>query len=306
MKSEKLFLVAGYILITLIWGSTWLAIKIGLDSVPPFYGVSLRFSLALAILLIMLLLRGERLPTDKTARIIYVQLGLCSFSLPFALVYWAEQYIPSSLASILFAFYPFVVMILSHFILADERITLFKLIGVLAGFVGLLLIFQFDFSLGSANTRGMIAILVSVLLQGSSLVFAKKYSHHISPVAMNVGGLIVGVPIMYLIAMSTESYSMVHLDVKGILSIVYLGTFGSVVTFGTYYWLLKRMQAVLLSFVSFLTPILAVIFGTIFLSESLSPHIFSGAVLVLGGLVVMNGREVVGIVKGKYEKKSLS
>ncbi len=211
-----------------------------------------------------------------------------TFSTPFALVYWAEQYIPSSLASILFAFYPVVVMIVSHYLLDDERITVVKILGVLLSFAGLVVLFSDDFDLNSSYTNGMLAMLVSVLLQGTSLVLIKKFGKELSPIAMNVGGLIFGVPLMAIVAISTESFSAIHFDEKGIYSVLYLGIFGTVVAFVVYYWLLKRMQAVILSFSSYITPILAIIFGNIFLSETLSRHVVLGALLVLGGLTVVN------------------
>ena len=295
-KSDKYLLILGFATISLIWGSTWLAIKIGLDSDPPFFGVALRFTVAFLILAFILKLRGEKLPTDRNSIFLYLQLGICSFSLPFALVYWSEQYISSGLASILFAFYPFVVMVLSHYILDDEKITIYKTTGLIAAFVGLILIFGIDVTFSSSATQGMIAVIISVIFQATSLVFVKKNGKHIRPVAMNVGGMIVGLPIMYAIAFSTESFSSVHFDAKGILSIFYLGSFGTVITFVVYYWLLKRVQAVLLSFTSFITPIIAVIFGTLILGETLSPNIASGAALVLGGLVIVNGREILGMI----------
>ncbi|MBI3189114.1 MAG: DMT family transporter, partial [Ignavibacteriales bacterium] len=296
-KSEKFLIIAGYTLVSLIWGSTWLGIKIGLESVPPFFGVALRFTVAFAILTTILLFQKQRVPLSRNDIFLYIQLGICSYSIPFALVYWGEQYIPSSLASILFAFYPFVVVMFSHYMLDREKINAYKLLGILSGFIGLFLIFGSDFDLSNANTHGMMAIIGSVLLQGMSLVLVKRYGKHIPPVAMNVGGMLVGLPIMFAIAFTVESFSNVRFDAKGILSILYLGTFGTVVTFVIYYWLLKRMQALFLSFISFITPILAVIFGTLVLDETLSPHIFSGAVLVLCGIAIANGKELLELLK---------
>jgi drug/metabolite transporter (DMT)-like permease len=143
----------------------------------------------------------------------------------------------------------------------------------------------------------MLAILASVLLQGISLVLVKRHGKHIPPVAMNVGGMLVGLPIMFAIAFGVESFSSVRFDAKGILSILYLSTFGTVVTFVTYYWLLKRMQALFLSFISFITPILAVLFGKLVLDETLSPNIFSGATLVLAGIVIANGKDILSAFK---------
>src|SRR5271169_2109790 len=100
MKSERLLVIAGFILISIIWGSTWLAIKIGLENIPPFFGVALRFTVASIILLAITFLRGQKIPLDKQMVLLYLSLGLLSFSLPYALVYWGEQSIPSGLTSI--------------------------------------------------------------------------------------------------------------------------------------------------------------------------------------------------------------
>jgi drug/metabolite transporter (DMT)-like permease len=302
MKSEKLLMVGGFILISLIWGSTWYAIKIGLESVPPFFGVAIRFTVAGGVLFLLLRLRGEKLPLDKDSISVYVTLAFLSFSFPFALVYWGEQYIDSGLASILFAVYPFVVATMSHFFLPSEKLNAFKVIGIVLGFIGVLIIFWDDIHIGDSATSGMIAILVSTVMQGTSLVIVKKRSKHLTPTLLTFGGMVIGVMIMYLLAFTFEDISSVRLDGKGIGSIVYLGTFGTVVTFLVYYWLLKRVEAVYLSLVSLVTPILAIILGTILLDESLSPQVFSGAALVLLGICVANGRDLLAAVqKQKYK-----
>src|ERR1051326_6846701 len=92
MKPEKILVTLGFIVISIIWGSTWLAIKIGLESVPPFYAVAFRFTLASIILYIIMRIRGERLPVDRTSLSLYLALAVLSFSFPFALVYRSEEH----------------------------------------------------------------------------------------------------------------------------------------------------------------------------------------------------------------------
>lgn len=292
MQTEKVRIIAGFIIISIIWGSTWLAIKIGLESVPPFYAVAIRFTVAATILALIIRLRGEKVPFDRNALTLYLTLAVLSFSFPFALVYWGEQYIPSSLASILFAAYPFVVATGSHFFLPSEQLNPFKVIGILLGFLGVLVIFWADIHIGEASEWGMVAILLSTLMQGTSLVIVKRLNKTITPTSLSLGGMIFGIVIMYALALAFEDFSSVHFDGKGIGSILYLGTFGTVITFVVYYWLLKRVEAVYLSLVSLVTPVLAVILGTLWLHESLSPRVFMGASLVLAGILVTNGREL--------------
>lgn len=292
----------GFIVISLIWGSTWLAIKIGLDSMPPFYGLAFRFTLAMMILFAMMKLRGESLPTDATSIKLYVVLGVCSFSIPFGLVYWGEQYIASGLAAVLFAIYPFVVAVYSHFFLPNEPMTVPKIAGIALGFVGIVLIFWSDIHLGDAATSGMIAIVASTLLQGVAIIVAKKLGKHINPITMNFGGMLIGVPIMFLLALLFDDASMITFDAKGIGSFVYLGTFGTVVTFVVYYWLLKRVEAVYMSLIALVTPVLAVILGTLYLGETLPPKVFVGAGLVLLGIFIANSKDLIQAVRHHSQK----
>ena len=290
MKSERMLIALGFVLISVIWGSTWLAIKIGLESVPPFYGVALRFSAAIIILYLYQQMRGQAFPRDSASIKAYIVVAVLSFSFPFALVYWGEQYIPSGLASILFAGYPFVVALGSHFFLADERLNVFKVCGITLGFCGIVYIFWNDLAIRSGG--GMGAILLSTLMQGTSLIIVKRVAKHLSAASLSLGGMMFGIVILYGLALTFEDFSDVHLDAKGLGSILYLGSFGTVVTFLTFYWLLKKVQAVYLSLVSLVTPVLAVILGAIWLDERLEPHVYGGAVVVLIGILIANGKDL--------------
>ena len=270
-----------------------MVIKIGLESITPFYGIAIRFTLASIILFIIMRARGEIIHLDRTSLLMYFNLGVLSFSFPFALVYWGEQYIASGLASVLFAAYPFVVAIGSHFFLSTEKLNVYKTTGITLGFIGVLIIFWSDVNTGTNNILGMVAILASTIMQGSSLVIVKKVNHSISPTSLSLGGMVVSVGIMFPLAFLFEDLSALRFDTAGIGSILYLGTFGTVITFVVYYWLLKRVEVVYLSLVSFVTPVLAVILGALWLNETLSSRIFVGGGLVLVGILIANGKDLV-------------
>ncbi|MBI3765496.1 MAG: DMT family transporter, partial [Ignavibacteriales bacterium] len=221
MNSEKLLVGTGFGLISIIWGSTWLAIKIGLDSIPPFYAVAVRFTLAVVILSLIMVVRKERLPLDLNSLALYLTLAVLSFSFPFALVYWGEQYIASGLASILFAAYPFVVAVGSHFFLPDEQLNPYKILGITLGFLGVLIIFWVDINIGESSTSGMAAILVSTLMQGTSLVIVKRKSGNVTPLSLSLGGMLFGIVIMYSLAFLFEDFSRIRFDGKGLGSILY-------------------------------------------------------------------------------------
>lgn len=293
MRTERALVIAGFAAISIVWGSTWLAIKLGLGSVPPVFGVALRFTLAAAVLYGILRLRGERVSWSRENFPVFLVLAFFSFSFPFVLVYWGEQYISSGLASILFATYPFVVAVFSHLFLPGERLSVFKVGGTLLGFAGVAVIFWTDLASGTAGFPGMAAIVLSTVLQGFSLVLVKRMGKHIPPVQLTLGGMSMSVAILWILAFLVEDPSSIRFDAAGIGSIVYLGTFGSVLTFVVYYWLLKRVEAVFLSLTSLITPILAVVLGAVFLGEVLPGTITTGAAMVLGGIVFANGSELL-------------
>ncbi len=291
MQNEKLKIAGGFLITAVIWGSTWLVIKVGLESIPPFYGAAFRFFVAVSILLLINIFSGSTIPIDKGSQKVYYMAGLLSFSIPFALVYWGQQYIPSGLSSILFALYPLIVGIFSHFMLRSEPLNIFKISGIILGFSGVVMIFARDLHWDTENTTlGMAAIIISSILQALSLILIKKYGKDISPFHLNLGGMLIGLLVLILFAITFESVSDIKLDFKGIGSVLYLGILGSVVTFSIYFWMLKRVEAVYLSLLAFVTPILAVILGAIILNEELDVQVFYGGALVLIGILCANAK----------------
>jgi drug/metabolite transporter (DMT)-like permease len=103
MKSERLLIWLGFALISTVWGTTWLAIRIGLESIPPFYAAAIRCLLAAGVLYAILRFTGGRIPATRLAWRVYLALGVLTIAIPFALIYWGQQYIPTGLSSILFA-----------------------------------------------------------------------------------------------------------------------------------------------------------------------------------------------------------
>lgn len=291
--SDRFRVWVGFFIISTVWGSTWLAIKIGLTRIPPFLSAGLRFVVASAILFLIVKARRIPVPFDADAKKLYVVLSVLSYIVPFGMVYWGQQFISSGLSSILFAAYPFWVAVFSQVLLADERLTPFKLIGIVVGFVGLLIIFAGDIHLSDVDGfLGMTAVLLSTVVQGLALVLIKKYGQPVSPFAMNLVGMSWGAVGLLSLSALTENYDGLMWDDAAIGSVLYLAVFGSVLAFVTYHWLLKRTEAVYLSLVSFINPIVAVMLGAAVLDETLTPSVFTGAIFVLLGILLANGRHL--------------
>lgn len=303
MKSESFKIGLGYILITLLWGSTWLAIRVGLDSLTPMFAVGLRFFIASFFVFIVMKISKVKLQTDPLSIKLYLFLAFFSFIIPFTMVYWGEQFVPSGLTSIIFAVFPLFVILFSWLMIPNEHVGIYKLIGVLIGFIGIIIIFWKDMSLDlSENSLGMIAILVSAIIQGLVAVVIKKHGNKLNPLSMNFIPLLISGIVLIPAGLILEDSSSLVFDTKAISSILYLAFFGTVITFTTYYWLMQKINVVILSLSSFITPIIALILGIIFLSEKFDTNHIWGSSLVLMGILFANFRGLFNYYKAKEKR----
>ena len=290
-RYERTLVWVAYAIISTVWGTTWLAIRIGLESVPPFLSAGLRCWIAAVVLYVIVRVRRTPVPFSRDAWKVYLSLGVLTIAFPFALIYWGQQYIATGLGSILFAAFPLMVAVLSHLMLKDEPLNAFKIGAVILGFAGVIVIFAAQTSIaGKQEFLGMSAVIVSVFLQALALILIKKFGEPVSAMAMNLVGMAMGGTMLLMLSAAVEGGSTVRWDANAIGSLLYLSLVASVVTFVAYYWLLKRMDAVYLSLSSFINPIVAVILGSLFLGERLPPGVFTGAALVLAGLLLANGK----------------
>jgi putative membrane protein PagO len=304
MQKDTIKIILVYALACLIWGSTWMAIRLGLDSLTPFVSVGLRFSFAALFILIFMKIKGMKIQMDKLSIKLYLQMAFFSFVIPYGLVYWGEQYIPSGLASVLFAINPFFVTIFSFYMLSQEKITPYKIIGMIVGFIGIVVIFSEDIT----NTAGffvwgMVAVVLSALIQGWIQVVVKKYGQHLHSFTMNFYPMLIAGITMLFIGFFTENLNYIKFDSKAILSVLYLASFGSMIVFTCWYWLLKRVSVIVLSLITFITPVIALILGIILLKEVFTVIDIFGSFLVLVGLIIASLGNVKSFKNIKFLKK---
>jgi drug/metabolite transporter (DMT)-like permease len=292
-----------YATISFVWGSTWIAIRYGLESLTPMFSAGARFSLASIFIFILMRIKRITLQTDKDSIRLYLLMGFFSFVIPFGLVYWAEQFIPSGMAAVLFAVYPFWIVIFSYIKIPGDYIGFFKLFGTVLGFVGIVIIFSDSFAGDISNYLiGMFAVVLSAIMQAWIAVSIKKFGHHLHPLSMNFIPMVIAGISMLVIAFFTEDLSTLNFNQNAYLSILYLAFFGSVVTFTSFYWLIKHVNLVILSLVAFITPIVALVLGYFFYDEVLSTRHFIGAALVLTGVFWANLGNLLKLRKGSIIK----
>ncbi len=288
-EPKRLVLVLGYILICLIWGTTWLAIKVSIFTLPPFFSAGIRFAIASLLIVAILKFRGYKYRFDMRETIFLLLVGLGSFSIPYGLVYWAEGRITSGLTAVTFAVMPFFAAILSRYFLRDERFTFWKVFGILLGFSGLVVIFGRDLRIGSFGAvAGILAVVLSAFLNAGVAVAVKKHGYHIDPVFINLIPMSLGAVTLLATSFFIEDWGALTFNLSNVFAIAYLAVFGSVLAFVVYFYLLKHISVVLLSMTSFITPILAIAAGVLVLGEKFPPGTMAGSAMILIGVLLMN------------------
>lgn len=278
-----------YVIISLIWGSTWLFIRISLKSFPPFFSAGLRFLVAALVIYIIMAYKKIPFQLDRQSFFYYTVLALFSFVIPFGLVYWGGQYVTSGLSAVLFAVFPFFVAGFTIYMFPSETLGAGKIGGMLLGFAGICLMFYRDLLSGlDTYVLGMLAIVLSSLIQAWIALFVKKYCSYMHPLVMNLVPMGMSAVIYLLASPLIDDLNTVKFDLSGVGAVLYLGIFGSVVTFTLYYYLIKRINIILLSLIAFITPVIALILGWLIEAERLNHAQQLGSAIILAGIILAN------------------
>jgi drug/metabolite transporter (DMT)-like permease len=279
-----------YILLCLLWGSTWIAIKIGLSQAPPLYTAAMRFMLAVIILAGLTRIKRRPYPSGLRTILRVAYPGVYMFGASYALVYIAELYIDSGLTAVLFGAFPFFVAALSHWRLPGERLKPFAWLGLLVGFAGVVIISRYQWQLSGDLFLGTMLALAAAFSSAHGVVIHKKHHMRHEMVPVLVIQMIAGGLPLLAGAIMFESLSDFVVGPESIGSVLYLAIFGTVVTFLGYFWLLRQASVVAVSLIAFVTPAVAVLIGVLFFGEVFSVSIALGTALILSGIVMVVGK----------------
>lgn len=275
-----------FALLTVVWGTTWAAIRVSLEGIPPLTGVAVRFALAGAVLFVLARARGVALGRTRIERRLWWINAATTFAGSYSLVYWAEQWVPSGLAAVLFATFPIWVVLLGRVLLPAERVGAARVAAVLLGFAGVAVIFSEDFSrLGGADVRrASLVMLAAPLLSALGSVCLRRWGSGISPLSLAAVPMLLTGGALGLVAAATEREQPLLWAPAPWLATLYLSLFGSALTFTLYFWLLARRSALFSSLISYTVPVIAVLVGWLFLDEPVTGRVLSGGGLVLLGV----------------------
>ena len=276
------------LLLGTIWGTSFLFIKIIVSEVPPMTLVAGRLGVAALLMWLIVRLRRTQIRQDRTLWRTFAVVGLLNGALPYYLISWGEQFIPSGWAALLQATTPIFTILLAHFITEDDRITPQKLAGVVLGFggVGILMWPELQSGLG-APVLGMLAIVGSSLSYAFASIYARSRLSDQSPMIAAAGQFTMGFGYILPLALVIEAPWTITPSTRAILSWATLALLGTVIAYTIYYELLNRTNATFTTMVTYIVPINGLLLGAVVLNETLSPVLLLSLGLVLGGVLLV-------------------
>jgi drug/metabolite transporter (DMT)-like permease len=304
-------ILINYLIMCLVFGTTFLAIKIGIDAgAPPFFSAGLRFLLAGSILLLYMVVRRKaRFSLLLRKEMLLTGAGL-TFGV-FATLYWAEQYLSSGIAAILSATAPLMILLLQT-VIARQRLSLSSLAGCLTGTVGvvLLLLPGLTVSISRIWVLGCAAVLLGQVFYSAGAVYSRRVVQRFqdtSPIALNAAQMMYGGGMLLVLSLFTEE---IHLGAvlapNAILSLLYLIIAGSMTGHTIFYWLIAKTNPVFPSTWLYISPLIALCLGAVLYDEPVSVLSVVGGITIIIGIVVVNLNNLRSFVlKSKHAGKEI-
>lgn len=309
--------------LALMWGSSYLFIKIGLESgLPPLTLIAERLWIAVVALVVLFRVTGGRLPREPRTLLRIAVLAPLNIVLPFILITWGELWIPSAMASILNGLVPLFTIVIAGLVLQDEPITLNRVLGLLVGFGGAAVIVAPDVLGGPAGGDGAMLLLGELAIVGSSLLyaFAGVYARAAlssrdlveepggarrapSPIeiALIQGALaaLLVTPLALVLEPAPAGGLILPRLPDGLFAVVWLGLFGSALAYLLYFRLLRAWGATRTATLAYVFPVLGTVLGVLVLDERLDASAIAGAALVVLGIALVNTRRLAWQLYGR-------
>ncbi len=277
-----------FITLGIIWSSSFLWIKIAIEEMGPITLVAYRVLFGLLFGIAVILVQREKMPRTLKAWTPLLVLGLTNVAIPFFLISWGEKTIDSGVASILDATVPLFTIVVAHFLLHDDKMTVQKVVGLLIGFAGVVVLMSKDIGSSAGSLLGQGAVILASAFYAGSSIYARKFTEDTPGIFRSMGPLVSATAVMWLASFFFEAPVKVP-DTSIIwIALLWLGILGSGVAFVMVFYLIHEIGPTRTTMVTYLFPLGGVTLGVIFLHETLTWEIVVGAVLILTSLVVAN------------------
>ncbi len=291
MHTGKFRAYLAWITVCIVWGTTYLAIKIGVEHIPPMLFAGFRWIIAGIIFSSFLKLRGKRFPSRK--ELIHLSVvGIALIGLGNGLVVIGEQYIGSGLAALLITTVPFWVVGMESVVPAGPKINLMILSGLFLGLMGVALIFNGSWSdlLNPTYLLGVISILVAVIAWSFGTVYSKYKKVSVHPLMKAAVQMLVAGTAQAILGSFLGEWTRISFHMDGMISFFYLVFIGSMLGYGSYIYAIEHLPLSLVSTYAYINPVIALFLGWLVLDEKLNlPIIIAAAVIIIGVIIVKQG-----------------
>lgn len=294
-----------FLIVCLSWGTTWLGIKISVESVPPLTSAGLRFLLGFPLFLIFAFMRREAVVFPRGKLGFFLLITACYFGVPYYLLNFGEQYVASGLTSLLFSTMP-VFTLLFSWVFLKENIRLAQVAGIIIGFSSLFMIIRSqNMHLNYSAFSGVLAILTAAVMHAFCYVTTKKKGADIGVITFNTLPMGVAGAGLLIAGLISEHPVFSAITLRSWAALFYLGIVASVGGFIVYFFLLKRLSPVILSFVFIIFPVFAILIGSWYENTPISRDMIIYSMVLLAGFAItklpaMSGNKS-GVSKGECD-----
>lgn len=286
-----------WVVVCVVWGTTYLAIRVALETVPVVLVAGLRWMSAGIILTGIVYATGGRLP----GRYAWAGLALLGFLMNVignGLVVWAEQFVASGLTAVVVAMVPFWQVAIEAWAPGGERITRRTIAGLLLGFSGILVLVWPELAFGGAATTGMIAGIVALQVAcagwAAGTSYTKRHASAADPLSAAALQMLFSGVMLLGLSTALGEWSELHFTTRTAAAMIYLTVMGSAVAYTAYVYIVRRLPLSTVSLYAYINPIIAVVLGTLLLDEPFSLRIVLASALVLAGVAVVRGVQSSG------------
>lgn len=288
MKAKHWFI---FILLGAIWSSSFLWIKIAVAEIGPVTLVAFRVLFGLLFAGGAVFIQRVAWPRDRKTWIIFIVIGLTNIAIPFFLISWGEQAIDSAVAAILNSTVPLFTLVIAHLFLHDDKMTVQKVLGLLVGFAGVVILMSEDMHASQSSLLGQGAVILASLFYAGSAVYTRRNTPDAHGLVRGAAPLLSASVVMWIAAPIAESpFQVPHLPITWI-ALLWLGVLGSGLALILNYYLIHEIGPTRATMVTYVFPLGGVILGVLFLNEHLSWQLLAGAVLIISSLVVVNWKK---------------
>jgi drug/metabolite transporter (DMT)-like permease len=284
-----------WLILCLVWGTTWIFIKIGLDDLPPVSFAAIRFIVACLILLPIVLRLKAEIPKSRKDWLIIGVSGVLQFFINYGLLFWGEQHITSGLAAVLQTTIPAFGLLLARIYVPEERITFLKVASIFLGIIGVAVIFNDQLAFGGwLAFWGSFAVVAGAFCAAYASVLTKAFGMKTHPANFVFWQMIFGIVPLTILGLVQEGSPLnFHWTWSAVICVLYLAVMGSITAFWLYYWLLRHMDVTKAMMISLVTPLIAVIIGALWRGEQLNIQTFFGAILILTSVALVVIRPIL-------------